>query len=64
MIKAMDQVLTDEEKEDTALRSQYGVKFNRMPSASVNGAYKQSIQDYKNKLQQAQVTDQQILSKY
>lgn len=58
MIRAMEQALLDEEAEDLALRTSYGPKFNRMPSTTVNGAYKQSILDYKSKIQQANITDQ------
>merc|ERR1712127_528719 len=53
-----------EEQEDNQLRQQHGPKFNRMPSASANQPYRQGVADYKAKLQQAQVTDQQILGKY
>ena len=58
MIRAMEQALLDEEAEDLALRTSYGPKFSRMPSTTVNGAYKQSILDYKNKIQQANISDQ------
>lgn len=64
LIGAMEQIIGSEEQEDTQLRQQYGGTFNRLPSGSVNGQYKQSISDYKNKLQQAAVTDQQILTKF
>lgn len=50
MIKSMEQVIADEEQEDTQLRQQYGATFQRLPSGTVNGQYKQSISDYKNKL--------------
>ena len=43
MLAEMEKVLAAEEQEDNQLRQQYGAKFNRMPSAAVNGAYKQSI---------------------
>lgn len=64
ILKDMEATLNAEEQEDAQLRQQYGPKFNRMPSQSVNQQYRQSINDYKNKLAQAQVTDQQILNKY
>lgn len=60
----MEQLIANEEQEDTQLRQQYGATFQRLPSGTVNGQYKQSISDYKNKLQQAAVTDQQILAKF
>lgn len=43
MLREMEKTLSAEEQEDNQLRQQYGAKFNRMPSATVNGAYKQSI---------------------
>jgi len=51
MLAEMERCIQAEEQEDNQLRQQYGTKVNRMPSAAVNGAYKQSIQDYKMKLQ-------------
>lgn len=64
MLKDMENTLNAEEQEDNQLRQQHGPKFNRMPSASVNQPYRQGVADYKAKLQQAQVTDKQILGKY
>jgi hypothetical protein len=46
----MNTLIQEEESEDTALRQQYGPSFNRLPSASVNGQYKQSLADYQVKL--------------
>jgi hypothetical protein len=57
MIKNLEEVITAEENEDNQLRQKYGPGFNRIPSVSVNQAYKQSINDYKVKLQQAQISD-------
>lgn len=64
VLGAVEQVLTAEEAEDTQLRTQHGAKFNRPPSATVNQQYKQSIFDYKGKMEMAQGTDAQIRSKY
>lgn len=50
MIADMESTLNSEEQEDNQLRQQYGPKFNRMPSPSVNQPYRQSISDYKQKL--------------
>ena len=60
----MNTQIQQEEAEDTALRQQYGAAFNRLPSASVNGQYKQSLADYQAKLQQAVNTDNQIKKKF
>jgi len=53
LIKDMEGTLEEEEKEDTQLRAQHGAAWTRMPSASVNGQYKQGLFDYKNKMQMA-----------
>lgn len=43
MIASMQKTLAEEEQEDAQLRQQYGATFNRLPSGTVNGQYKQSI---------------------
>jgi hypothetical protein len=64
MIVNLEKLMAAEEQEDNQLRMQHGANFQRIPSASVNQAYKQSINDYKMKLQQASVSDGQILQKF
>lgn len=46
------------------LRTQHGSKFNRPPSSTVNQQYKQSIFDYKQKIDTAVATDRSIKEKY
>ena len=60
----MQQTLEEEEGSDTAMRTQYGQKWNRMPSSSLNSQFKQSLTDYQSKLQMAANTDQQITQKF
>ena len=64
VIAACQQTLEAEETEDTALRTQYGERFNRPPSATVNAQYKTSLFDYKGKVEMAVATDTQIKTKY
>jgi len=46
------------------LRQQYGGSFNRVPSASLNGQYRQQLIQYREKLQMAATTDVQIKEKF
>ena len=46
------------------MRQQHGDKFNRPPSAAVNQQYKQSLQEYKGKLDSAMSTDASIRQKF
>ena len=64
LISNMEQTIEEEEKEDNQLRAQHGQRWTRMPSASVNGQYKQSLFDYKQKMQMAGATDAQIKQKF
>lgn len=64
VINACKQALDAEEAEDTQLRNQHGIKFNRPPSTSVNAQYKQSLFDYSSKIEMASATDVQIESKF
>ena len=57
IIADCEKQLNEEEAEDTQLRAQYGAAFNRPPSASVNAQYKQSIFEYKQKIEMASTTD-------
>jgi hypothetical protein len=61
---ASQKTLEDEEREDTQLRQQYGGNFNRVPSASLNGQYKQQLIKYREKLNMAATTDAQIKEKF
>ena len=45
------------------MRQQHGQKWNRLPSNSLNIQFRQSIQDYENKLNQADATDANITTK-
>jgi hypothetical protein len=60
----MNTLIQEEELKDTALRQQYGPLLDIMPSASVNGQYKQSLADYQVKLYEAATTDNQIKKKF
>lgn len=64
LIDASNKILNDEEQEDAALRAQYGGKFTRLPSASLNGQYKQQLIQYREKLNMAATTDGQIKAKF
>lgn len=64
IITDCEKLIDVEEKEDTQLRNQYGANFNRPPSATVNGPYKQQLFEYKQKIEMAQATDAQIKQKF
>ena len=64
MLGQCEKIINEEEAEDTQLRQQHGAKFNRPPSSSVNGQYKQQIFDYKGKIEMASATDVQIKQKF
>jgi hypothetical protein len=64
IIGACEKVLNEEEQEDTALRNQHGPKFNRPPSGSVNQQYRQSLFEFKQKMDMASNTDTQIKTKF
>lgn len=57
LITVSEKILNDEEQEDNALRAQHGAQLNRVPSASINGQYKQQLIQYKEKLGMAASTD-------
>ena len=59
MAKCESEVLT-EEGEDNSIRSQYGPKWQRLPSASLNMDIKNRINSYKDNLEKALTTDSQI----
>ncbi len=46
------------------MRQKYGNRWNRMPSSSINAQFKQNIQEYTAKMQQAVQTDNIIESKF
>jgi len=64
MLEQMEKQINEEEASDTQLRTQFGTKWNRLPSSSLNGQFKHTIQDYKSKLEMAKSTDQQIEQKF
>lgn len=64
VIGACQSTIDQEEKEDTELRTQHGNKFNRPPSATVNQQYKQSLVEYRGKMDMAVATDTQIKTKF
>lgn len=64
IINESEKIINAEEQEDTQLRNSYGANFNRPPSSSVNGTYKQQIFEFKQKLEMAQGTDTQIKQKF
>ena len=57
MLAQCQKTLDDEESEDSAYRTQHGSKFNRPPSATVNQQYKNSLTEYKQKMDMAVATD-------
>ena len=50
-------LLKNEEEEDKKLRQQYGSQWNRRLSSDLNGNYLRTLNDYKNKLNQARQCD-------
>lgn len=64
VLNVCKQTLDGEENEDTQLRNQYGARFNRPPSSTVNQQYKQSLFDYQQKIDMAVATDTQIKSMF
>ena len=64
VIKACEDTINNEEKEDTELRTQHGAKFNRPPSATVNQQYKSSLVEYKGRIEMAVATDNQVKEKF
>ena len=61
-IEQSENLLKNEEAEDQKLRSQYGTKWNRRQSSDLNGNYVNTLNDYKNKLQQAMQCDQSTIN--
>ena len=55
-------LLKNEDAEDQKLRAQYGTKWNRRQSSDLNGNYINTLNDYKNKLQQAMQCDQNTIN--
>ena len=61
-IEQSENLLKNEEAEDQKLREQYGTKWNRRQSSDLNGNYVSTLNDYKNKLQQAMGCDQNTIN--
>ena len=64
LIQKIDKDLADEESEDTMLKNQYGDKWNRLPSNSLNAQFKQTLNSYKEKLSIAVSTDEHSKKQY
>ena len=58
IITQMQSSLDEEEASDSQLRNTYGSKWNRMPSSSLNIQFRQTLQEYAAKVQQAATTDE------
>ena len=61
-IEQSENLIKNEDAEDQKLRSQYGTKWNRRQSSDLNGNYINTLNDYKNKLQQAMQCDQNTIN--
>ena len=61
-IEQSENLIKNEDAEDQKLRQQYGTKWNRRQSSDLNGNYVNTLNDYKNKLQQAMGCDQNTIS--
>ena len=61
-IEQSENLIKNEEAEDQKLRSQYGTKWNRRQSSDLNGNYVNTLNDYKNKLNQAMQCDQNTIN--
>ena len=61
-IEQSENIIKNEENEDKKLREQYGTKWNRRQSSDLNGNYINTLNDYKNKLQQAMQCDQNTIN--
>lgn len=56
-------ILDKEEKEDKDCREQYNIKWNRLPSYQLNSQLRKQADDFKNKVELAQKSDQLINQK-
>ena len=61
-IEQSENLIKNEDAEDQKLRQQYGTKWNRRQSSDLNGNYINTLNDYKNKLQQAMGCDQNTIN--
>jgi len=61
-IEQSENIIKNEANEDQKLREQYGTKWNRRQSSDLNGNYVNTLNDYKNKLQQAMACDQNTIN--
>ncbi len=57
MLSACESKILTEEAEDNSIRSQYGPKWQRLPSASLNMDIKNRINSYRDNLTKALTTD-------
>lgn len=63
-IPVMSKVLDDEEAADNQMRQQYGQRWSRMPSNSINLGFRQQLKDYQSKGQVASETDKRVEEKF
>ena len=61
-IEQSENLIKNENDEDQKLRKQYGTKWNRRQSSDLNGTYVSTLNDYKNKLQQAMQCDKNTIT--
>ena len=57
-------VLEEEEKSDNQMRAQFGNRWNRLPSSSLNQQFKFVISDFAQKKLVAAETDKKIEEKF
>lgn len=60
IIGKCEQLVLDEENEDSSMRASYGSKWQRLPSSSLNGEIKSRIDSYKANLEKAYETDSTV----
>ena len=59
-LKKLFEQLAQEEAEDQAMRTKYGSTWSRLPSASLNQAYKKQLEYYKQKYDQGKAADDKV----
>ena len=64
MLNEARKTLNEEEEQDNGLRAANGPKWTPIPSNTMNGAYKQHIETYGQKIDQAKGQDQMSFQKF
>lgn len=64
MISEIEQLLNEEEQLDASLRSQHGPKWTTLPSNGMTGPYRQNVNVYRQKIQQAQAQDEMSFKRF